>query len=174
VKIRLAEIDAPEMAQAYGDTSKQSLSGMVLGKRVGIISQAVDQYGRLVAHLSEGEIDVNAEQVRRGLAWEYSSYHSNKAMIAIQEEAKQASRGLWALGNPTPPWIWRKLYPSTYKVADHTELPGASCGKLYCSEMSSCDEAIYYLTQCGVKSLDGNGDGTPCEQLCSPRIEIKN
>ncbi|MCB1919582.1 MAG: excalibur calcium-binding domain-containing protein [Candidatus Competibacteraceae bacterium] len=32
--------------------------------------------------------------------------------------------------------------------------------------MSSCDEAKFYLTQCGVSSLDGNKDGIPCESLC--------
>jgi endonuclease YncB( thermonuclease family) len=107
VKIRLAEIDAPEKAQTFGETSKRSLSGMVLGKQVKVISQAVDQYGRLVAHLyvaaprpTEGRAsdettsqstrlannanqvagyggiplagdgwNVNAEQIRRGMAW---------------------------------------------------------------------------------------------------------
>jgi hypothetical protein len=39
-----------------------------------------------------------------------------------------------------------------------------SCsGKKFCAEMSSCAEARYYLTQCGVFSLDGDNDGTPCE-----------
>ncbi|OYV45788.1 MAG: hypothetical protein B7X10_05425 [Burkholderiales bacterium 21-58-4] len=33
--------------------------------------------------------------------------------------------------------------------------------------MSSCNEAHFYLTYCGVKSLDQDGDGTPCEKLCS-------
>lgn len=38
--------------------------------------------------------------------------------------------------------------------------------KTRCGEMGSCEEARFYLTQCGVKSLDGDGDGTPCETLC--------
>lgn len=41
------------------------------------------------------------------------------------------------------------------------------CGsKRTCREMSSCAEAKFYLAQCGVSSLDGDGDGTPCEKLC--------
>ncbi len=44
---------------------------------------------------------------------------------------------------------------------------GFSCsGKKYCREMTSCEEAKFYLTQCGVSSLDGNKDGVPCEKLC--------
>jgi len=181
VRIRLAEIDAPEKAQIFGATSKRSLSDMVMGKQVKIISETMDQYGRMVAHLSINGLDVNAEQIHRGMAWEYSSYHSNKALIALQNEAKQVPRGLWALSNPTPPWEWRKLHPSTKPVAvtspaaNHSAAPSASCGnKKHCSEMTSCDEAKYYLTQCGVKSLDGDGDGTPCKNLCIPQQKIKN
>jgi endonuclease YncB( thermonuclease family) len=168
VKIRLAEIDAPEKAQTFGITSKLSLSGMVLGKQVKVISQAVDQYGRLVAHLSVNGLDVNAEQIRRGMAWEYSNFHSNQALIALQNEAKQAPRGLWAQSNPTPPWEWRKQHPSS-DTARPAPTPDPGCGnKKYCSEMTSCEEARYYFAQCGVKTLDGNGDGVPCEQLCAP------
>jgi endonuclease YncB( thermonuclease family) len=168
VKIRLAEIDAPEKAQTFGETSKHSLTGMVLGKQVKVISQAVDQYGRLVAHLSVDGWDVNAEQIRRGMAWEYSNFHSNQTLIALQNESRQASRGLWAQSNPTPPWEWRKQHPSS-GTARLAPTPDPGCGnKKHCSEMSSCEEAKYYLTQCGVKSLDGNGDGVPCEKLCAP------
>ncbi|RMD59230.1 cold-shock protein [Candidatus Parcubacteria bacterium] len=36
------------------------------------------------------------------------------------------------------------------------------CGaKRYCREMSSCVEAMFYLKQCGLRRLDGDGDGTP-------------
>lgn len=42
-----------------------------------------------------------------------------------------------------------------------------SCGaKRTCGEMSGCDEARFYLTQCGLGRLDGDKDGTPCEDLC--------
>ena len=179
LKIRLAEIDAPEKAQAFGEASKRSLSGMVMGKHVRFVSETMDQYGRMVAHLSVDGLDVNAEQIRRGMAWEYSNFHSNKALIALQHEAMQVPRGLWAQSDPTPPWEWRKRHPFTQPVAasatDHAVMFDASCGnKKHCSEMSSCEEAKYYLAQCGVKSLDGDGDGTPCESLCAPPQKFKN
>jgi len=43
-----------------------------------------------------------------------------------------------------------------------------SCaGKVHCSEMSSCDEAHFYLENCPGVKIDGDGDGVPCErQLC--------
>ena len=42
-----------------------------------------------------------------------------------------------------------------------------TCGdKRTCSQMSSCEEARFYLNQCGLYGLDGDMDGTPCESLC--------
>lgn len=47
------------------------------------------------------------------------------------------------------------------------EGPAFSCaGKKTCKQMVSCAEAKFYLAQCGVKSLDGDRDGTPCNSLC--------
>ena len=40
-----------------------------------------------------------------------------------------------------------------------------SCaGKTHCSEMTSCDEARFYLDNCPGTKMDGDGDGIPCEQ----------
>jgi hypothetical protein len=35
--------------------------------------------------------------------------------------------------------------------------------------MVSCEEARFYLTTCGVSSLDRDHDGVPCEALCGAR-----
>jgi endonuclease YncB( thermonuclease family) len=110
VKIRLAEIDAPEKAQPGGIESTQSLAGMVLKKRVRVNVLAVDKYGRLVAHIELNGNSINEEQVRRGMAWEYSSFHRDKIYIALQNEARRAQRGLWAQADSVPPWEWRKQH----------------------------------------------------------------
>jgi endonuclease YncB( thermonuclease family) len=174
-KIRMAGIDAPEKAQLFGETSRQSLSGMVLGKQVKITSEAVDQYGRMVARISLDGLDVNAEQIRRGMAWENSRFHNNRALLALQEEAREAPRGLWALSDPMPPWEWRKLHPSILAEPSSVAATAArapanpACDKQRCSEMSSCEEARRYFSQCGGKLLDGDGDRLPCEKLCAPQ-----
>ena len=42
-----------------------------------------------------------------------------------------------------------------------------SCGqKKYCKQMTSCKEAIFYLNECGLKKLDKDRDGKPCENVC--------
>lgn len=43
-----------------------------------------------------------------------------------------------------------------------------SCGsKRYCTQMQSCSEAIFYLKECHLTRLDKDGDGIPCESICS-------
>ena len=40
-------------------------------------------------------------------------------------------------------------------------------GKRFCSEMTSCAEATFYLKNCPGVQIDGDGDGIPCEsQWC--------
>lgn len=176
VKVHLAGIDAPEKTQPGGMASKKSLAELVLRKQVSVDTRAVDNYGRLIAHLTMDGKSINEEQVRRGMAWEYSHYHGNKAYIELQSDAQQARRGLWVQTSPLPPWQWRKLQaadaPTTPKHATLrvriTE--NYTCGiKRHCSQMRTCDEAHFYLSICGVQSLDTNRDGVPCESVCGDR-----
>lgn len=37
-------------------------------------------------------------------------------------------------------------------------------GRKYCSQMTSCDEARFFLKSCPDVEMDGDGDGIPCEQ----------
>ena len=46
---------------------------------------------------------------------------------------------------------------------------GFKCdGRKYCSQMTSCAEATYFLSNCAGVKMDGDGNGIPCEkQWCS-------
>jgi hypothetical protein len=37
-------------------------------------------------------------------------------------------------------------------------------GRIYCSQMTSCEEARFFLLHCPRTKMDGNGDGIPCEK----------
>jgi hypothetical protein len=37
-------------------------------------------------------------------------------------------------------------------------------GRTYCSQMTSCAEATFFLKNCPGVKMDGNNDGVPCEQ----------
>jgi endonuclease YncB( thermonuclease family) len=108
-KIRLAEIDTPESRQPYGSRAKQALSDLVFGKSVRVVTQDTDRYGRTVGRVYTGALDVNAEMVRQGAAWVYRKYNRDKSLIGLEQDARDARRGLWALpeAERTPPWEWR-------------------------------------------------------------------
>ena len=42
--------------------------------------------------------------------------------------------------------------------------PSKCDGRTYCSQMTSCAEATYFLKNCPGTKMDGNNDGVPCEQ----------
>ena len=37
-------------------------------------------------------------------------------------------------------------------------------GRTYCSQMTSCEEAKFFLKNCPNTKMDGNHDGIPCER----------
>lgn len=37
-------------------------------------------------------------------------------------------------------------------------------GRTYCSQMTSCAEATFFLKNCPGTKMDGNNDGIPCEK----------
>lgn len=56
----------------------------------------------------------------------------------------------------------------------HSEAPAGislasayDCAERSCKALSSCEEACYKLLVCGQTKRDGDGDGIPCENLCS-------
>ena len=161
-KVRLANIDAPEKAQEYGLASRHSLAELVLRKQVQVATRAVDSYGRVVAVISLAGRNINQEQVARGMAWA-DTRSRDKDMLTVQAQAQQEKRGLWTQANPLRPRAWRDLH----MVRPQPNAQSYTCGsKHYCRQMDSCAEAKFYLESCSVMSLDGDGDGLPCERLC--------
>ena len=178
VKVRLGEIDTPELAQPYGSKAKVALSDLVFGREVRVVVQDIDRYGRTVGRVYVGAIDVNAELVKQGAAWVYRQYLHDQSLLPLEAQAQAAKAGLWALqpDQRIPPWDWRRQEKSA-KTSGNVEPPPsavvpaatttAGCGsKRTCRQMETCAEAKFYLTTCGVRSLDRDGDGQPCEKLC--------
>lgn len=112
LKIRLADIDAPEHDQPYGDAATRALAAQVLNQRVEVETVATDVYGRTVARIRLGGEEVGADLVRRGLAWAAARSRHASALRAAQREARLAHRGLWQDAAPTPPWVWRRAHPA--------------------------------------------------------------
>ena len=169
VKVRLAEIDAPERGQPWGKRSKQALAEKIAGHVVQVETKFNDRYGRRVGHVRFDGRDINRELVREGHAWVFRRWLRDETLLGDEAHARAARAGLWGLpeSDRVPPWEWRDgaRTPPVRAVPPSATF---TCGaKRYCREMTSCDEARFQLQQCHLPRLDGDGDGVPCETLCS-------
>ena len=109
VRVRLAEIDAPELGQPFGKRAKKALADLCFGKLAAIEIRGRDRYDRAVARVKCDGRDANAEQVRLGYAWVYTRYAAwNSPLYALEVDAKASGRGIWSLSDPVPPWRWRQ------------------------------------------------------------------
>lgn len=181
-KIRLAQIDAPEKNQDYGQVSKQSLSDMTYKKQAVIEYKEKDKYGRVVGKVLVDGVDVNLEQVKKGLAWVYRQYADDQAYYVAEDSAKAQKINIWSMLNPVAPWDFRHgkatditpapasmgaVEDKRSSVAKPISSGGFACGgKSVCGDMSSCAEARFYLSECGLSKLDRDHDGIPCESIC--------
>ena len=107
VKVRLTEIDAPELKQAFGARARQSLGELCGHHTATVQSSGKDRYGRVLGRVECGGVDANAEQVHRGMAWVYDRYVTDRSLYALQNDARTGRLGLWADAAPTAPWTWR-------------------------------------------------------------------
>ncbi|MCK9476262.1 MAG: thermonuclease family protein [Candidatus Muirbacterium halophilum] len=107
-KIRLAEIDAPEKSQDFGQASKKSLSDMCYKKNAVAYVANIDRYGRSIARVFCGNKDVNFNQVSLGMAWVYRQYSNNQSLMQAESIARRKNIGLWQLSNPVAPWEYRR------------------------------------------------------------------
>jgi len=118
VRVRLANIDAPEKGQAFGQACRQSLAAQVYQRDVTlrpIPGEDHDKYGRLVATVELAGADVNLAQLATGCAWHYTEFaRRNQAApefaryAAAEQQARAGRIGLWADAHPIKPSLFRK------------------------------------------------------------------
>ena len=110
-RIRLAEIDAPELDQTWGSESKAALQKKLQNEEVYIEVIDVDRYSRLVARVFLNGRHINREMIREGHAWVYLEYLRDDSLIPPEVEAREKKVGLWAFEGAIAPWQWRKTKP---------------------------------------------------------------
>jgi endonuclease YncB( thermonuclease family) len=106
-RIRLAGIDTPERGQPFGNVARERLAALTMGQAVEVHVEDRDRYGRTVARLEVGGLDVCLQMVADGLAWHYTRYSDDADLAAAEREARAARRGLWRDAAPVAPWDWR-------------------------------------------------------------------
>jgi endonuclease YncB( thermonuclease family) len=111
--IRLADIDAPEMAQKCqggpqerdcGAFVADALAGRIRGQSVECEVHAIDEHkGRIASCIHAGE-DLSTWLVSEGLALAFRRF--SEGLVPVEEAAKAAGRGLWQTTFEAP-WDYR-------------------------------------------------------------------
>ena len=114
-KIRLHGIDAPETKQECIDTNGNPwmagqdatafLRSLTDGNEVSCSSHGKDQYGRMIGSCEVGDMDINREMVKAGLARAYRQY--SKRYLYEEHGAMRNKAGMWG-GDCEAPWVWRR------------------------------------------------------------------
>ncbi len=121
VAVRLAGVAAPEpgnpnargearAGQPFGEVTLTYIRNLLLGKQVQVKSYGHDQ-GRVLGVVWLGDINVNVELVKQGLAWMMPAIQNVavRAPLEVAERQAQVGRyGFWDLPNPEPPWEFRR------------------------------------------------------------------
>jgi micrococcal nuclease len=109
IKIRLHEIDCPELGQDFGRKAKEFTSELCFEKNVKVIVKGKDYFGRTLAEIIlPDKKNLNHELVKKGLAWHFKKYSKDKTLAVFELNARKTRAGLWSLSNPIPPWEFRK------------------------------------------------------------------
>ena len=193
VELRLQDIDAPEICQAWGPEAKRALQDLVLNKAVSVRVSGRDTHGRTLGTLYLDALNVNKALVQEGHAWSNRYKYDRGPYVADERMAKALSRGF--NGNagavmprdfrrdhgpcqgsdapqaaaPTPPAA-PSMAPKSVALPSPAATVAYRCdGRTRCSQMHSCAEATWFLKHCPGVKMDGNHDGVPCErQWCRP------
>jgi endonuclease YncB( thermonuclease family) len=114
IRVRLEGIDAPEAEQtctsAFGAhwpcglEARRALARLVEGVLVECEERGQDKYKRLLGVCRAGSVELNAELVRRGLAWAFVRY--SQSYVAAEAAARAARVGIWS-GKAQPAWEYR-------------------------------------------------------------------
>jgi micrococcal nuclease len=107
---RLAETDAPEKDQPYGDASTKALEALLKRQKLVLVPIDTDRNGRTVVFVWTRSTCVNREMVRRGAAWFYDEFSYSAFLHDAEQEARKRGAGLWALPQKDriAPHVWRR------------------------------------------------------------------
>ena len=184
VELRLQDIDAPEICQAWGPEAKRALQDLVLNKAVSVRVSGRDTHGRTLGTLYLDALNVNKTLVQEGHAWSNRYKYDRGPYVAEERMAKALSRGFNGNAGAVMPRDFRRDHGpcqvgaapgaaapvAPTPVALPSAAPAFRCdGRTQCSQMRSCAEATWFLKNCPGVKMDGNSDGVPCErQWCRP------
>ncbi len=186
LEVRLQDIDAPEICQAWGPEAQAALQEKLQSKPVRAQVSGLDTHGRTLATIYLDGLDVNQWLVKEGHAWSGRYKHDRGRYVSEERMAKALGRGFNRAGGAVMPKDFRRDHgpcqPGAVSPAATpaeaapalAALPSAASagfrcdGRTRCNQMRSCAEATFFLKNCPGVQMDGDGNGIPCErQWCA-------
>ncbi len=111
VTVRIVDIDAPEICQAWGPQARDALRDRLERRAVTVGESRSDAYGRRLARIATAdEPDIGRWMVSQGHAWSWNPgrgagpYGHHELMARLQR------RGLWAEGGAMEPRDFRRSH----------------------------------------------------------------
>jgi endonuclease YncB( thermonuclease family) len=110
IEVRLRDIDAPEICQAYGPDAKKALEQFALGKAAVLTPSGKDGHGRTVGGVTIDGQSVSKWMVAEGHAWSTRFKYDRGPLMKEERLAIALRRGLHATGEPKMPKEFRKQH----------------------------------------------------------------
>ena len=107
IRVRVFGIDTPERGEPFASRARNHTRVLAFGKSVRVTGQSIDTYGRLVARVRIGEVDLATDLLREGLACHYTRYSSDRDYAEAQTAARARGVGFWAPGAEKPRCVSR-------------------------------------------------------------------
>lgn len=96
IKVRLADIDAPQGSDYFAPASRTLLSSLVLDQPLSIVVTGSAGNESVFGRVAAGKLDINLEMVRRGAAWVCWDFAQRTYYLPYENDARRFRRGLWS------------------------------------------------------------------------------
>lgn len=180
---RLAEADLHNLVPAIGE-----VNGDRSNMRFAMVNDPVHEYGACEVAVSFQERAFQPPPHRRGDIARTYWYMRDTYDIQISRQQQQLFEA-WNRLDPVDEWELERnrriaaIQGNGNPYVSDEELPpgpGQLTETIFsesmtefncdehknCGQMSSCEEAMFHLLQCGNGRLDGNNNGVPCQSIC--------
>ena len=116
IRVRFYGLDCLETShrgkpgQAYGNIAKRRVNELIRNQQVELETYGKGPYGRTIAVVWSGGVNINETLMKESLAWTYKRYCKESfcnQWLDLESRARQNGLGLFADQNPTPPWTFR-------------------------------------------------------------------
>lgn len=175
--VRYIGILAPEITDSYGPESSNENIYQVFSKQVLLVRDVtdVDEEGRLIRYVIQGDRLINHHMVIKGLAQAENTAPDTACSDLLQSAeavAQQENAGLWgAAPEPTRTWapLWTET-PDESTGGNGGGNPNCNCSgpDLDCGDFDSQAEAQICFLKCildgDVFNLDPNDNGIACDE----------